>query len=438
MSVPRIRDIESLRELRATARQFSRVKLFYPVLRPFLRRLGVDIVRLDEVFAKVDSLVRETEELAQMPDQFNRLFTDRGWILYEGLNWEVAKKAVAEAKSHGVAAGEAVLLEYFDADAVDSELKSLYAVAAFRPRMPLAELAAEDYRQERYHACIPVVLALLDGLVNEVHQKVHNTRRGLSSAGVNLEAWDSIAGHSLGLARLVKLFQTGRRRTTTEPITVPFRNGIVHGIDLGYANREVAAKTWAALFATKEWAVRAETGQLGEPPVKPKPTLQSSAAELRATLDRWKAAQAKKALNAAWQPRQIVIGTDIPAAGRPEDFEEGSPEAALVGYLASWERNNYGAMAQYLSRRLGPEPRRAAAEVRAAFFGKRLDSFLITSVVDKAPAITEIETQIIFEEDGTLVERSQTFKLLSEDAESWGATRGSPGAEWKVLRWALV
>jgi hypothetical protein len=195
--------------------------------------------------------------------------------MYDSFNMDVAKRAIATAREADLSTAEAVLTAHFDAETVQFGLMRMRAVEAFRPRMALAEKALEDYQEERYHACVPVVLALMDGMVNEIHQKVHSTRRGISSAGVDLRAWDSIAGHSLGLARLVKVLQTGRRRTTTEPIDVPFRNGIMHGIDLGYANRTVAAKTWAALFAVREWAIRAEAGQLAAPPPKAKPTYRS-------------------------------------------------------------------------------------------------------------------------------------------------------------------
>jgi len=44
----------------------------------------------------------------------------------------------------------------------------------------------------------------------------------------------------------------------------------MHGMDLGYDNKIVAAKTWAALFAAREWALKAEQGLLEEQPEEPK------------------------------------------------------------------------------------------------------------------------------------------------------------------------
>lgn len=86
---------------------------------------------------------------------------------------------------------------------------------------------------------------------------------------VNLEAWDSIADHHTGLTVLARIFQTGRRKQTTEPLTTPYRNGILHGVDLGYDNQMVATKTWAALFAIRDWALKAEQDLLAAPPEPP-------------------------------------------------------------------------------------------------------------------------------------------------------------------------
>ncbi len=76
----------------------------------------------------------------------------------------------------------------------------------------LAGKALIDYQEERYHACVPVVLALLDGLVNELHEK----RRGFFADEVDISAWDSVAAHSSGLNVLGGIFKKGRQKTVTE------------------------------------------------------------------------------------------------------------------------------------------------------------------------------------------------------------------------------
>ncbi|HST58743.1 MAG TPA: hypothetical protein VLK84_08650 [Longimicrobium sp.] len=270
---PRIRDNPSIKKLLDDTQNLAYFKRIMPFLGPVMRLLGADVDRMNQALAKTSELVRKAEELARVPDEFNDLFADRGWILYDLFNFSVAKAAVDKAKDGDVDGAEADIVNHFDAETVRWGLKTMHAVEAFRPRMALAQKALIDYREARYHACVPVVLALLDGMVNEVHQKARGVRRGISGEGVDLSAWDSLAAHQKGLNRLLKIVQAGRRRTTTEQILLPFRNGIMHGIDLGYDNVTVAAKTWSLLFATREWAIKAERGELDAPPAVPPPTL---------------------------------------------------------------------------------------------------------------------------------------------------------------------
>ena len=268
MNEPLIRDIPTIKKNLEDMRNMAMFKRTMPFLRPVLRIFGVETDKMDEALANVDDLVRQAEELAQIPDQFNDLFASRGWIIYDLLNLDVAKSAINKAVSGDFDGAETDLVDYYSVETVRWKLRTMNAVEAFRPRMPLAQKALTDYEEERYHACIPVVLALLDGLVNELHEK----RRGFFAQNVDLTAWDSIAAHSRGLNVLSEIFQKGRRKTTTEQITIPYRNGILHGMDLGYDNKIVAAKTWAALFATRDWALKAEKGHITAPPEEPQKT----------------------------------------------------------------------------------------------------------------------------------------------------------------------
>ena len=43
--------------------------------------------------------------------------------------------------------------------------------------------------------------------------------------------------------------------TRAEEIQIPYRHGIVHGMDLGYNNKYVAAKCWVAALP-RDWALK--------------------------------------------------------------------------------------------------------------------------------------------------------------------------------------
>ena len=427
MSDSLIRDIPRIKKVLEDAKNIRTLKTISPFMLPLLRLFGIDVSQIKEALANVENLDRMTEELAAIPDRFNDLFAKRGWIIYDLMNLEVAKATIVKAEAGDIDGAEADLVNYYNAETVEWKLRTMMGVEAFRPRGPLAEKAFVDYKEERYHACVPVVLALLDGLVNELHEK----RRGFFAEEVNLQAWDSIAAHDKGLNALVKIFQTGRYKTTSETITIPYRNGILHGMDLGYDNRMVAAKSWAALFATRDWALRVEQGLLQAPPKEPKETWGDLFRQIREN-------EEDKVLLGAWKPRVLVIGEDIPKAGDPSMFAEGSPEQRLAEFLSYWEARNYGRMAQYLPSMFGGSVKKIAGQVRELYSSKPLEKFEFQEIKDEAPAITNIEVKLRYEEDGNPVERVVVVRLLSEDAKGNPVVRGKPSSVWRIVNWGLV
>ena len=307
MKEPLIKDIPSFKKTIEDARNLQKLKRAMPLLRPILKLFKADLGKAEEAFARIDELEQMAEELTRIPDRFNDLFASRGWIIYEMMNLEVAKAAIKRAESGDIDGAEDDLINYYDAKTVRHQLQLMNGVVAFHSRMRLARKALDDYLEGRFHACIPVVLALLDGLVNELHEK----NRGFFAEGTELEAWDSIAAHSKGLNALSDIFRKGRRKTIVEQITVPYRHGIMHGMDLGYDNRIVAAKTWAALFALRDWALKAERGLLRSPPEEPEITWRGIIQQLRENSE-------ENARLQEWKPREIQLGEDVPVTGEPE------------------------------------------------------------------------------------------------------------------------
>lgn len=426
IDTPLIRDIPSIAKALKDARDMAAFKRIMPYCRPFLKLLGVDVEKIDDALDKVDDLARQIEEMSQIPDRFNDFFASRGWIAYDLLNLEVAKAAIAKVESGDIDGAETHLVNYYSPETVRWKLQSMNGIHAFRPRIPLAQKALVDYEEERYHACVPVVLALLDGLVNELHER----RRGFFAEEVDLTAWDSISAHSRGLNLLIPIFQKGRYTTTTEPISIPYRNGIMHGMDLGYDNKMVAAKTWAALFATHDWALKAEKGLIEAPPEEPQKTWNEILQQLREN-------QANKKQSEQWRPRDIIVGVDVPKTDVPERFTDGTPEKRLAEYLIFWKKKNYGYMARCLSAKWSPPVKEAPIHIRKIFESKTLKSFEFTSIRDSAAAMSIISTKLVFEEYGEDVTKSFEFRLINENSEGDTQIGDTPNSEWKIINWAL-
>lgn len=425
----KIRDIPQIQELLTQVRYFSRVEKLYPVLKPVLGLIGVDVESIEEALedADIEELRRKAEELGSIPDRFNDLFAERGWIIHADMNLDVAKEAVEKAEAEGIESGEGVLISHYDPETVEFNLNRMRAVEAFRPRMNLAEKALDDYAEGRYHACVPVVLALMDGLVQDVYVEAYGYGRNWSSKEAQLEAWDSLAGHSKGLERLQELHLESRFKTRTEEIDVPYRNGIMHGMDLGYDNKAVAAKTWAALFALREWALKAERDEL-EAPEKEEQTVWEMIQETHETMQRTE--EIKQGID-EWVPRDVVIGEDVSPSGEPEDYEEGTPERALVEFLTYWKEGNYGFMAQSLIRPKSGEAE-DAGEIRTEFEDWSLQSFRLEEIDDVGAARTDIMVNVVLEVFGRESSGEACVTLIRLDEKGDSAVRDAGDGTWTI------
>jgi len=425
MKEPLIRDIQSIRKTLEDCGNYIQLKDAMPLLRPLLKCLSDDTYEMDDALKGIDSVAKEVEALSLVPDTFNDLFAERGWIIYERMSLVVVNEAIAMAKSGDFDYAENHLTDYYSVETIKRELTAMNAITSFRPRANLLNKALIDYEEERYHACVPVVLALLDGLVTELHEN----RYGFFAEKTSLTAWDSIAAHSRGLNVLSSIFKKGRYTTRTERITIPYRNGIMHGMDLGYDNKIVAAKAWAALFASRDWEIKAERGCLDAPPEEPNPSWIDIFKQLHAN-------ENLKKLQQLWKPREVSIGREIPQTGKPDMFQIGTPEKMLAEFFTYWKARNYG----YMAERTNPHYSGASispSEIRSIYETKFLKSFEFVDITDDAPAITTIQAKIIFEEYDTVETRSYSFRMLCLDTKGHATVREQLGSTWSVQNWEL-
>ena len=92
-------------------------------------------------------------------------------------------------------------------------------------------------------------------------------------------------------------------------------------MDLGYDNKMVAAKTWAALFSVRDWAMKAEQGLLDpQPPEKPITWGQ--------VVEQIRDNEVEKLKLQEWKPRVIKLGQNIPFTGGPDAYEKGRRKEA--------------------------------------------------------------------------------------------------------------
>jgi len=406
-------DIPSFRKVLNELENMSALRAALPVLKPLFSLVGVDSTGIADGLRSLEYAQKEAADLVKTLDRFNELFASRGWIAYDWLNADLAKAAVAAAEGGDMAHAENLLVEHYNPGQVAIQLRTLWGIKAFRPRMRLAELALTDYQEGRYHACIPVVLALLDGMVNELENL------GFFSQNVDLIAWDSIAAHDRGLTELKRLLFKQRSKTTTAVIDLPYRNGILHGMDLAYDNLMVAAKCWAALFATADWARQIEQGKKDAPPPEPEPCWSD-------VLTKIQQIAADKARFETWKPRQDA---DL------DNPREGSPEAALIDFLNAWKARNYGVMARWLGAFDKRLLNTRAGQVRSYYEQLALQDFMIEAVNDKAAAVSEIEVRGRGTQYGRSFDGLGTVCLFQMDDSGQPVVHGHPGGIWFVMNW---
>lgn len=201
-------------------------------------------------------------------------------------------------------------------------------------------------------------------------------------------------------------------------------------MDLGYDNRMVAAKCWAALFAVRDWAAKAEQDLIAAPPPKP----EKSWTDL---FRRIKENEEDKKRLTAWRPRQIVVGKEVPNTGEPEMFGEDSPERKVVELLCYWKARNYGRMAECLPDTSGPLSK-VAGEVREIYGSIILDKFEIEDIVDKGPVITIVKARLWYHRNGDASDSVLEFRLFSQDESGGPAIPGKPRAVWSLTTWPML
>ena len=361
------------------------------------------------------------DEQRTRPDEFNSLFVNRGWVCYETMNSDLLVRCIELGKDGDYEGAEQELVSFYQRD-IRYLVSLLRHTPGFSSRFELFEKALDDYHNGGYHSCTPLFLMLIDGAVNEVLKK----NQGLFAQNIDLVIDGSVVGHETGLPSLVKILSRSRKQTTTEAISMPYRNGIMHGMDLGYDNVLVATKALALLFAVAEW-IR----QYGKPKQEPKSNkigLKQTIASYAQIMNRLKAQQR---LIDAWTPRcfdSVDFATYIP--------EPGSPEQRVCELFDFYVKSNYGRMAELLADCLHYSVKKEASHVRSLLENIKCIKYHLLRVVDRAPAVTEVIARLTVDLLNGIQKvidvKSRVIYQASRDSHSV-MCRLEDGGQWFIL-----
>lgn len=420
----KISDIHSFSKLKKDVDGFTTLGNFLKIFTVFSSKNS----SFKEALSKLPELKSQTESFLQLPDKFNDYFSNKGWIAHESMNMPVMEKAINLAAHNDFARAEETLAEHFTSPDINWLLNRFQVLPEFSIRYSLVTVAYQNTLEKRYDTSIPLLLMIIDGVTNDISKS-----KGFFSDNTDLSAWDSIAAHSTGLKAIRDIFNTTRKKTNTEEIYLPYRNGILHGRDVSYGNKYVAGKCWCTLFALNDWA-QALQRQKNNPPVIEEPkTIKDNLRDIGQTLRDYKE-------HKTWHKKITADIENWKARAFDDfyferlDFSEYSPEKEVNDLLINWKEKKYGKIAaqkHYFGTdvNLGKE----AGKVRRDFEDKQLQNFKFLSIRDEAPAISEVTAEIHYYIDSKPFTKEIVFRMICKAPDGRAAVNGQFHAKWTFI-----
>jgi hypothetical protein len=273
-------------------------------------------------------------------------------------------------------------------------------------------------QEERYLAAIPLIFIVADGVGQDYFGKA------IFSEGTDLTELNAISGHAAGLALLTSELSRTRQKFNQEEMNFPYRNGILHGRDVNYGNRLVAAKAWAYLSCIGDVIRAREAAKAAVP---------ESQSTLRQSLEKYQDTLAHKKMIDDWEPRPVSEPKWLLSTDKKSGFGNETPEALLVEFLTAWHKKNYGAMGKTTVYYDNRPINKRAGQIRNEMRQLTLIDALILSVEDYSPAITNINCQLTIKIDEHIQKKLFTFKMIYGDENSNPLSRGHEDGTWKVV-----
>ena len=197
---------------------------------------------------ELDRIKKEMKDLIMTTEEYNNNFSDYGWIAYSLINVEFMKNANIIFKENGIEKAEDFISDYYKDNIKNTKRFIQYSTKEFRKRANIIDEAFEAYESEKYYSAITLFLTIADGVINDFTKN-----KGFFTEGVDLDCWDCLVECDKGLKKLKEIYNLSRKKTVEDMVTMPYRNGILHGRDLNFGNKYVAGKCNVLLLAISEW-----------------------------------------------------------------------------------------------------------------------------------------------------------------------------------------
>ena len=372
---------------------------------------------LDAVFGsgqatKIKQLEEQLNEMIASVDGFYDLLGDKNWIFHEDLNYENVKTILKN--NSGADDAEKQLINLYAEESLKLMLYKANWLEASRGRLGLIEKAKKDYFEERYYSCVLVLLAVIDGFVNEFESK-HKGFHAREST--EFSAWDTIISHHKGIERVHnRIYSKSVSKTKTEPVYDLYRHGIMHGTIVDFNNIVVATKAWNLFFSVLDWAKAKEQAE------KPKDSGLSMGEFMK------REARRKEATK--------FFDKYTPYKLTPDDVSFDNHEAvtACRQFLELWLKSNYGGMSKALTNLFKSDGNSLPKKVREEYQDYKLDSYEILELESTAPVLATIRAKLVI--NGVTEEAELKWMYETEDGVATLPEQGD--GEWHFQLWGTL
>jgi hypothetical protein len=369
---------------------------------------------------ELEAQFKDVERMKREQAEFARRFAPLGWTIYDRLSVDVVRQVVAEPNDD--AAEQVLSTHHLNPDQLQF-LGYRFNVSRFEAWQELYERAVDRTLAQDYLSAVPLVLIIIDGICTT------KTGKHPFSGGADAPIFDSETSGSGGIAEGLAILGATRRKLDTTPIRIPYRHGILHGLNPAFGNALVAAKTFNLLQASVDYFDRREDeeARIAKAAAEQRRPSWSEVAETMA-----RTREMQRQLE-QWSPRSTRSGERIACSQAPHELEPGTPEETAAAYLAAITSRNFGEIAKstidYPLRSIGYR----AGRHREELGDLRVTTWEITGLSDEAPAVSEVTVQL----NGTYGEQGwsgeQRMRLIYGDAQYSVLTRGASGGRWSVL-----
>lgn len=227
------------------------------------------------------------------------------------------------------------------------------------------------------------------------------------------------------------IFNKGRNKTNHDEIRLPYRNGILHDRDLNYANKYVSCKCVSLMFALADWMNMKDSEdfrkQKFEKGCNPPPISESLKKIQQSAVDRQEIRK--------WVKRDIKIGETISATPTIEECEDFPYLLPRVSAFDAWRCNNYGALSVWFKNIFSYEKsdKKRAGECRKVFEHKKLISYELEEIEERALALTKIVALVKWDSNNVI--HTEHFEFGC----SYQQENGNVGYPWKNNgTWVLI